>query len=67
MSLEVEVSLKVHSDNQPDDSEEPKSALNMFRNIVKQKVMNNVNDDEKYEPGSPTNFTFSTIGRLSKK
>ena len=29
--------------------------------------MNNVNDDEKYEPGSPTNFTFSTIGRLSKK
>ena len=38
-----------------------------LRDIIKTKVIDSVKDEDIYEPGSPTNFTFSTIGRLTMR
>ncbi len=38
-----------------------------LRDIIKTKVIESTKDEDIYEPGSPTNFTFSTIGRLTMR
>ena len=56
--------------NDTETTQKAKSGPTMMlklKNIIRTKVIENTKDEDIYEPGSPTNFTFSTIGRLTMR
>ncbi len=69
-NLKLEEEQKHAELNDTDTTEKAKSGPTMMtklRDIIKTKVIESHKDEDTYEPGSPTNFTFSTIGRLTMR